>query len=166
MFSYTVAVGDDDTDGIAIVANKQILNGGTIEDAHGNAATLTHVAVAADQFTKFFVDEAIRKYHSGGLEATVAYYNSLGNVDGQWFALLADAQDMIISHHNPSMLGQNLDDLLGTDMFTARDEGSWVTHTDVNPKTGVEESKHAWVVSHHRLILDSGWYHGHVSQEG
>ena len=46
--SYTVAVGDADTDGISIVANKLTLNGGTINDAHGNAATLTHDAVAAD----------------------------------------------------------------------------------------------------------------------
>ena len=64
------------------------------------------------------------------------------------------------------MLGQDLDDLLGTDMFTARDEGNWVTHTDRNPKTGVEESKHAWVVYHDGLIFGSGWYHGHASQEG
>ena len=46
--SYTVAVGDADTDGISIVANKLTLNGGTINDAHGNAAILTHDAVAAD----------------------------------------------------------------------------------------------------------------------
>ena len=48
VFSYTVAVGDDDTDGIAIVADKLALNEGTIEDAHGNSATLTHDAVAAN----------------------------------------------------------------------------------------------------------------------
>ena len=45
VFSYTVAVGDADTDGIAIGANKLTLNEGTIKDAHGNAATLTHDAV-------------------------------------------------------------------------------------------------------------------------
>ena len=122
--------------------------------------------VSADEFTKFFVDEAIRKYHSEGLDATVAYYNNPGNVNGQWFAFLADRKGMIISHYNPTMLGQDLDDLLGTDMFTAKNEGSWVTHTDVNPETGMEESKHAWVVYHDGLIFGSGWYHGHVSQEG
>ena len=48
VFSYTVVVGDADTDGIAISADKLSLNGGTINDAHGNGATLTHDAVAAD----------------------------------------------------------------------------------------------------------------------
>ena len=48
VFSYTVAVGDADIDGIAIGANKLTLNGGTINDAHGNAAILTHDAVVAD----------------------------------------------------------------------------------------------------------------------
>ena len=102
--------------------------------------------VSADEFTKFFVDEAIRKYHSEGLDATVAYYNSPGNVNGQWFAFLADRKGMIISHYNPTMLGQDLDDLLGTDMFTAKDEGSWVTHTDVNPATGDGRGQalHGW----------------------
>ena len=33
VFSYTVAVGDADTDGIAIGANKLTLNEGTIKDA-------------------------------------------------------------------------------------------------------------------------------------
>ena len=115
--------------------------------------------VSADEFTKFFVDEAIRKYHSEGLDATVAYYNSPGNVNGQWFAFLADRKGMIISHYNPTMLGQDLDDLLGTDMFTAKDEGSWVTHTDVNPATGEVGDKHFWLVSHDGLVFGSGWHH-------
>lgn len=46
-FSYTVAEGDIDSDGIAIGANKLSLNGGTIKDAADNAATLTHAALAA-----------------------------------------------------------------------------------------------------------------------
>ena len=48
VYSYTVAVGDADADGISIVANKLTLNGGTMNDAHGNAATLTHDAVDAN----------------------------------------------------------------------------------------------------------------------
>ncbi len=48
VFSYTVAAGDADTDGIAIAANKLALNGGTIQNTGGStAADLTHVAVAA-----------------------------------------------------------------------------------------------------------------------
>ena len=46
VFEYTVASGDTDTDGISIAANQLSLNGGTIKDTPGNAATLTHAAVA------------------------------------------------------------------------------------------------------------------------
>ena len=42
-FKYPVALGDgDDTDGVSVKANALNLNGGTIKDAIGNAATLTH----------------------------------------------------------------------------------------------------------------------------
>ena len=45
LFEYTVASTDNDTDGIAIEANKLALNSGTITDVGGNGATLTHTAV-------------------------------------------------------------------------------------------------------------------------
>ena len=47
VFSYTVAAGDSDTNGISISANKLTLNGGSIKDGADNAATLSHVAPSA-----------------------------------------------------------------------------------------------------------------------
>ena len=52
LFGYTVQEGDSDTDGIAIGANKLSLNGGVITDKAGNAAVLTHDAVADDSARK------------------------------------------------------------------------------------------------------------------
>ena len=46
VFGYTVAVGDSDTDGISIAANKLSLNGGSIKDAAENDAVLSHSAVS------------------------------------------------------------------------------------------------------------------------
>ena len=46
IFSYTVAEGHRDANGIAIGANKLTLNSGSIKDAANNPATLTHSAVA------------------------------------------------------------------------------------------------------------------------
>ena len=46
VFSYTVASGDNDTDGIAIGATKLVLNGGGIEDNAGNSADLSHSALS------------------------------------------------------------------------------------------------------------------------
>ena len=47
VFSYTVAEGDSDSDGIAVAANKLSLNGGSIKDAAENDANLSHNALAA-----------------------------------------------------------------------------------------------------------------------
>jgi len=46
VFQYTIQAGDNDTNGIFIATNALGLNGGTIKDAVGNNAVLTHVSVA------------------------------------------------------------------------------------------------------------------------
>ncbi len=48
VFHYTVQEGDEDTDGIGIGANRLRLNGGGIHDSAGNAAGLSHGAVASE----------------------------------------------------------------------------------------------------------------------
>jgi hypothetical protein len=45
VFTYTILAGQNDANGISINANALSLNGGTITDAAGNAATLTAAAV-------------------------------------------------------------------------------------------------------------------------
>ena len=47
LFTYTVASGDEDTDGIAVVANSLALNGGAIRAGSANA-TLTHAGLHSD----------------------------------------------------------------------------------------------------------------------
>jgi len=46
VFNYTVLAGQTDANGISIAANSLSLNGGTLLDAAGNAATLSHSLVA------------------------------------------------------------------------------------------------------------------------
>ena len=53
-FLYQVVKGDLDLDGISVAANSVELNGGTIRDAAGNDAVLTHSAVPANDY--FIVD--------------------------------------------------------------------------------------------------------------
>ena len=53
-FDATVLEGDEDQDGVAIAANALSLNGGSIEDAAGNGAVLTHDTVAPN--SGFLVD--------------------------------------------------------------------------------------------------------------
>ena len=48
LFSYTVADGESDADGVSIEADSLSRNGGTIQDAADNDAVLDHEALAAD----------------------------------------------------------------------------------------------------------------------
>ena len=48
VFSYTVAAGDEDSDGVSVPAGSITLGGGTLADASGNAAALAHDALAPD----------------------------------------------------------------------------------------------------------------------
>ena len=52
LFSYTVADGESDTDGVSIEADSLSRNGGTIQDAADNDAVLDHEALAADSSHK------------------------------------------------------------------------------------------------------------------
>ena len=60
VFSYTVAEGVSDDDGIAIGANKLTLSGGTIKDAADNAADLSHGALAVQTGHKV---DGVRPHH-------------------------------------------------------------------------------------------------------
>jgi hypothetical protein len=52
VFQYTIQAGETDADGISIGADVLALNSGTIRDAAGNNATLTHSAVSANSSYK------------------------------------------------------------------------------------------------------------------
>ena len=74
VFGYTVASGDADTNGIEIAANQLSLNSGTIKDGNGNAATLTHPAVAANYLHK--VDGVVPTISSVSLTSTAGTDNT------------------------------------------------------------------------------------------
>ena len=122
--------------------------------------------IIADEFTKSFVAAAVLVFRSVGLEGTIAYfnspesdfagltaaieyYNSAENVEGDWFAFIADDSGTIVDHYDKGMVGRDLKDLLGTDMFEATAEGNWVTTEDVR----------VWVVSDGGMTFGSGWRH-------
>ena len=78
VFSYTVAEGDLDDDGIAIGANKLTMNSGSIKDAADNAANLSHDALSAQ--TEHKVD-GVRPTIS-----SVSLVSSTGGIDGVYTA--------------------------------------------------------------------------------
>ena len=124
--------------------------------------------IDADEFTKALVATAARVFREVGLEGTIAYfaspeiafgglaavityYNSAENVEGYWFAFIADENGTIIDHYDKAMVGKDIKDLLGTDTFEASAEGNWVTTEDAR----------VWVLGQDGMTFGSGWHSGH-----
>ena len=93
-------------------------------------------------YTKFVVDSAISRYDTDGLEATVDHYSRFGSVDGQWYVFIIDADDTVIAHYNPDLVGLDVKGPVGTDingynygpeMLAATEAGRWVPYVYVNP---------------------------------
>jgi heat shock protein HslJ len=79
-FTYTIQAGQTDANGIAIAANALQLNGGTIQDAAGHDAVLTHVAVADN--ANYLVDTASPAVNQVAItSATSAQNNTLTGGD-------------------------------------------------------------------------------------
>ncbi len=140
---------------------------------HDGLIFLSVWAVEPAEYTRAFVAEAIRKYENDGLEDTLAYYNSLDSVNGQWYVFIADETGELIGHYDPEIVGQNLNGSIGTDvndfrfgfqMMTATEEGKWVSYVFNEPVSGELRSKHSWVVRHDGLLFGSGWYSNEPAQ--
>ena len=127
------------------------------------------------EYTKFFVQNAISRYESDGLDATLAYYSRPESVDGQFYVFIVDENDLVIGHPDPQRLGLDVKGWVGTDangynfgpdMLSATEDGKWVSYVYQNPEsgdlgagyTGEFELKNAWVVKHDGLLFASGWY--------
>ena len=127
------------------------------------------------EYTKFFVEKAINRYETEGLDATLAHYNRQESIDGQWYVFIVDENDLVIGHPDPQRLGLDLKGWVGTDingynfgpdMLSATEDGKWVSYVYQNPESGTLGSDHigtfqlknAWVVKHDGLLFASGWY--------
>ena len=127
---------------------------------------------APAEYTQHFVSNAIARYESQGMDATLAYYNSPQSVDGQWYVFIIDQNDLVIGHPDPGRLGFDLKGWVGTDangyefgpdMLSATEEGKWVSYVYRNPESGgigsgAFELKNVWVEKHDGLLFASGWY--------
>ena len=119
----------------------------------------------APAYTRDFVGQAINLYNAVGREDTVAYYNTRGSMDGQWYVFIVDEDGYTIGHHNPMFRGRDpslrvdaTGYFYGDDLLGATESGRWVDYVLLNPETGDERKKHTWAVRHDGLIFASGWY--------
>ena len=120
-----------------------------------------------EEYTRYFVKQAIERYKSEGLEATVDYYNTPESVDGQWYMLIIDQDNTMIAHAgNPSLVDGPASAAVGPNNYPAGDavaavadeDGEWFSYTFPNPATGGVELKHSWIVEYDGLTFVSGWY--------
>ena len=142
--------------------------------ARGVVASIPPKSAPAD-YTKFFVDNAISRYETQGIDATLAHYNREESVDGQWYVFIIDENDLVIGHPDAHRLGLDLKGWVGTDangyafgpeVLSATEDGKWVSYVYRNPEsgdlgagyTGELELKNAWVVKHDGLLFASGWH--------
>ena len=119
------------------------------------------------EYTKYFVKEAIDRYQSEGLEATIAHYNTEESIDGQWYIFILDENDMMLAHAaNPALVGQPASKAVGPNNFpageaviaAADEDGAWFSYTFPNPASSTVEVKHSWMVRYDNLTFGSGWY--------
>ena len=129
---------------------------------------------APADYTRFFVESAIARYETHGLEATLAHYNRDESVDGQWYVFIIDENDLVIAHPDPDRRGLDVKGWVGTDangynfgpeMLSATEDGKWVSYVYRNPESGgigadfgELELKNVWVDRHDGLLFASGWY--------
>ncbi|WP_419166683.1 cache domain-containing protein [Candidatus Palauibacter sp.] len=127
------------------------------------------------EYTKAFVGNAIGRYESQGLDATLAHYNGEESMEGEWYLFIINEDDLVIGHPHPHRRGQDLLGWVGTDangydfgpeMLSADEDGTWVSYVYTNPGKGRIDSpdpgdvelKSAWVMRHDGLLFGSGWY--------
>ena len=118
-------------------------------------------------YTQAFVERAIDRYNTQGLQATLEYYNSPASVDGPWYVFIFDDNDVLVAHApTPSIVDLHARYVLGPDGYPtglqvvadATPMGAWTSYTWVNTATGETQTKHSWVVRHDGLVIGSGWY--------
>ena len=130
----------------------------------------SHSALTEDvaDSTKEYVNKAIAKYETDGLEATIAHYNSQDSLDGQFYLFLIGADDIYLAHPIfPHLIGTDIKDVVGSDgqelgkeIAQATEDGIWVEYLWPHPVSRKEQQKVTWSVRHDGLIFSSGYYAG------
>ena len=84
---------------------------------------------APAEYTRFFVDNAINRYETQGLDATLAHYNRPESIDGQWYVFIADEDRTIVAHAAaPDLVGKHVSQVLGPHSYPTEVCGSRLRH--------------------------------------
>ncbi len=136
----------------------------------GLVFSTSHSALVEDiaDSTQEYVDKAIARYDSEGLDAVIAHYNSQDSLDGQFYLFLIGADDIYLAHPIfAHLIGTDIKDVVGSDgqelgkeIAQATEEGVWVEYLWPHPISRKEQQKVTWAIRHDGLIFASGYYAG------
>ena len=126
------------------------------------------------EYTVAYVQRAIERYKSDGLEAMRAYYNSVASIEGEFYLFATDADDIYHVHPLiPRLIGTDLKDVVGSDGYelgkalvkAEEGVGVWVEYLWPHPVTLVEVPKVGYAIRHDGLLFASGYYPAPESPE-
>ena len=144
-----------------------LFGSGYYESWGPDPATLTFASKDdPEAFTHDFVLAAVARYEFDGAEATIAYYNDPTNIDGQWYVLVTDENDIYVAHPlRPDFIGMDIKDILGLDgapvgaeIAKATGTGLWIEYLWPNPESGEVELKRTWAIRHDGYLFGAGYY--------
>ena len=95
---------------------------------------------------------------SRGLIPTVQYYNSTDALDVEFSGFIATPDGELLSHINPTLIGTDVEDLLGPAVRRATPQGAWITQHDNDPAQGGPQNMRVWVVDVNGTLIGGGWY--------
>ncbi|RKU15397.1 hypothetical protein C6500_19630 [Candidatus Poribacteria bacterium] len=119
-----------------------------------------------EAFTRAIVLAAVARYESEGAEATAAYHNDPANIDGQWYVLITDENDIYVAHPlRPDFIGMDIKAIpgldgspLGAEIAMATGSGLWIEYSWPNPESGEVALKRTWAIRHDGYLFGSGYY--------
>lgn len=131
--------------------------------------------VDADTFLPALITEAAERFSSGGLEATLAfyndpqgiaagliptvqYYNSTETLDGYFSGIIAAQGGEILAHFDPALIGTPIEELLGPAIHEVTADGGWITADDNPAEAGGPRTMRIWAVDVNGTLIGGGWY--------
>ncbi len=118
------------------------------------------------EYTVQYVNQAIERYESQGLESMLNYYNSVASFEGEWYLFATDESDVYHVHPLlPQLIGTDIKDVVGSDGYRlgeelakATEEGVWVEYLWPHPVTLKEVPKVGYAVRRDGMLFASGYY--------
>ena len=129
---------------------------------NANEFTVQLVAAAVDAYRQVGLEGTMARFAgpdsaTAGLSDTVAYYNASEDIEGVWFAVIADKGGTIVASFDTSLIGRNIAAVYGEEILDASAEGNWVSSEDTDSPDRAP-SLRAWVMEYDGMIFGSGWH--------